>query len=70
MKFKIIYTIGALFLVFISFSQEKDKNLKEGDKLYGKYAYFNSIAIYEKVANKGYKSVELFGKLGIGRAHV
>lgn len=64
MKFKIIYTIGALFLFSVSFSQVSDKKLKEGDKLYDKYAYFNSIVIYEKVANKGYKSVELFEKLG------
>lgn len=64
MKFKIIYTVGTLFLFFLSFSQVRDKRLKDGDKLYDKYAYHNSTAIYEKVANKGYKSVELFEKLG------
>lgn len=64
MKFKIIYTIGTLFLFSVSFSQVRDKKLEEGDKLYNNYAYFNSIVIYEKVANKGYKSVELFEKLG------
>jgi len=60
----ILYTTGALLLCLASFSQEKDHKLTKGDKLYDQYAYFESIAIYEKVANKGYKSTELFEKLG------
>lgn len=60
----IIYTISALMFFVTSFSQESDKKLIKGDKFYDKLSYIKSIEVYEKVANKGYKSVELFEKLG------
>lgn len=62
---KKIYTTVALLLVVIGFAQEpSDSKLSKGDKLYDKLSYIKSIEVYEKVANRGYKSVELFEKLG------
>jgi outer membrane protein OmpA-like peptidoglycan-associated protein len=51
-------------LYVISFSQETNNMLVKANNLYDKYAYIKSIEIYEKVAEKGYKSTELFEKLG------
>lgn len=45
-----------------AFAQEK--TIKKGNKEYDKYAYFEAKDIYERVANKGHKSVDLFQKLG------
>jgi outer membrane protein OmpA-like peptidoglycan-associated protein len=59
-----IHTTGALLLCIASFSQTKDSKLTKADKLYDQYAYFKSIDVYEKVANQGYRSAELFEKLG------
>ncbi|MCD0472379.1 flagellar motor protein MotB [Flavobacterium sp. JAS] len=52
-------------LTFFSFriSAQDEKNYVT-DKVSKKYAYVNVIATYERVAAKGYKSVELFQKLG------
>lgn len=59
-----IFTIGVFLLSAICFSQEKSSKLNQGNKLSEEYAYFKAIDIYEKVAAQGYKSVELFEKLG------
>lgn len=53
-----------LLVINTSFAQIRTKEIVKADKFYDCNYYFNSIAIYEKVANKGYKSVELFEKLG------
>ncbi|KAF2514363.1 OmpA family protein [Flavobacterium zhairuonense] len=45
-----------------SYSQQSKVNA--GDKKYNNYAYVDAIKTYEKVANKGYKSEEMFKKLG------
>lgn len=45
-----------------SYSQQSKVN--SGDKKYNNYAYVDAIKTYEKVANKGYKSEEMFKKLG------
>ena len=37
---------------------------KSADKKYDQYAYINAIKTYERIAAKGYKSVEMFQKLG------
>ncbi|MFE3872745.1 flagellar motor protein MotB, partial [Flavobacterium sp. ZS1P70] len=34
------------------------------DKKYDNYAYVDAIKTYERVAEKGYKSVDMFKKLG------
>jgi outer membrane protein OmpA-like peptidoglycan-associated protein/tetratricopeptide (TPR) repeat protein len=52
----------AFFICVNAFSQKG--KLAEADKKYEQYAYIDAIEIYEQVAEKGYKSVELFQKLG------
>ncbi|HEU0125945.1 MAG TPA: flagellar motor protein MotB, partial [Flavobacterium sp.] len=60
------YTL--LFLTIISsfsfstYSQQAKIN--SGDKKYDSYAYVDAIKTYEKVAAKGYKSEDMFKKLG------
>jgi len=53
--------ILVLFCTGSLFAQIK---LAAADKKYDKYAYIDAIEIYEKVAEKGHKSVDLFEKLG------
>lgn len=60
MKAKAILFI-ALFSTGSLFAQLK---LAAADKKYDKYAYIDAIEIYEKVAEKGFKSADLFEKLG------
>lgn len=59
---RIIYSTIIAFVSFSAIAQEK--TIKKGNKEYDKYAYFEAKDIYEKVANKGHKSVDLFQKLG------
>ena len=47
---------------FGSYAQQAKVN--SGDKKYDNYAYVDAIKTYEKVANKGYKSEDMFKKLG------
>ena len=47
---------------FDSYSQQT--KVHSGDKKYDNYAYVDAIKTYEKVANKGYKSEDMFKKLG------
>ena len=49
-------------LSFDSYAQQSKINA--GDKKYDNYAYVDAIKTYEKVANKGYKSEDMFKKLG------
>ncbi|WP_347049520.1 OmpA family protein [Flavobacterium olei] len=57
-----------LFLLILSVSTQKNyaqqTKVNSGDKKYDSYAYVNAIKTYEKVANKGYKSEDMFKKLG------
>jgi outer membrane protein OmpA-like peptidoglycan-associated protein/tetratricopeptide (TPR) repeat protein len=59
---KTIYSIIFLALYCVSFSQSAQ--LASANKKYEKYSYIDAIEIYEKVAEKGYKSAELFKRLG------
>ncbi|WP_130733695.1 OmpA family protein [Flavobacterium sp. J27] len=59
---KEISIIICYFICFLGYSQKT--NLAIADKKYEKYAYIDAIKIYEKVAEKGYESPELFQKLG------
>jgi outer membrane protein OmpA-like peptidoglycan-associated protein/tetratricopeptide (TPR) repeat protein len=59
---RIIYSTVLALVCFSAQSQEKTIN--KGNKEYNKFAYFEAKDIYEKVANKGHKSVDLFQKLG------
>ncbi|CAN1524501.1 OmpA-like domain [Flavobacteriaceae bacterium] len=63
MKTKIIlFTLVISSLTFSGFAQ-KDAE-KSADKKYEQFAYINAIKTYERIAKKGYKSVEMFEKLG------
>jgi outer membrane protein OmpA-like peptidoglycan-associated protein len=63
MKTKIILiSIIISSLTFKGFAQ-KDAE-KVADKKYEQYAYINAIKTYERIAKKGYKSEEMFKKLG------
>jgi len=57
-----------LFFLILSVSAQKNyaqqTKVNSGDKKYDSYAYVNAIKTYEKVANKGYKSEDMFKKLG------
>lgn len=57
----LIYTVLSLF-VLVGYAQER--KLNKADKKYDSYAFVNAIEIYEEVAEEGYKSKELFEKLG------
>lgn len=45
-------------------SYAQQAKINSGDKKYDSYAYVDAIKTYEKVANKGYKSEDMFKKLG------
>lgn len=60
MKIKVILL---LMLSFTSVLAQKTKLANANDK-FDNLAYVDAIEIYEKVAKKGYKSIDLFQKLG------
>ena len=60
---KTLYTLVFVLSITIGAFAQVSK-LNKADKKYDKYSYIDAIEIYEKVAEKGYKSVELFEKLG------
>ncbi len=62
MKTKILLILPFLLKLVLVNSQEIKINKANQD--YEKFAYVNAVKTYEKVAEKGYKSVELFQKLG------
>ena len=50
---------------FFSFNSYAQKNkIDAADKKYESYDYIDAIKTYEKVAEKGYKSVDMFQKIG------
>ena len=57
----IFITVISVFS-FNSYAQKNKATV--ADKKYGNYAYIDAIKTYERVAAKGYKSVEMFQKLG------
>ena len=62
MKNKTIIFISFLSLLAVnSFAQS---GIKKADKQYAKYAYIDATETYERVAGKGYKSADMFMKLG------
>ena len=60
---KTLYTLVFVLSITIGAFGQGSK-LNKADKKYDKYSYIDAIEIYEKVAEKGYKSVEIFEKLG------
>ena len=64
MKSKVIFYIS-ITLSFISFKiYSQNEKFYVTNKINDKYAYIDVIKTYERVAEKGYKSVDLFQKLG------
>ncbi|KAF2335068.1 tetratricopeptide repeat protein [Flavobacterium daemonense] len=53
-----------LLIVFSFGAAAQNENVYITDKISDKYAYVDVIKTYEKIAAKGYKSVDLFQKLG------
>jgi len=62
MKTKAIVYIAFLALAVAGHAQKAA--VAKGDKKYERYAYMDAIKAYESSAEKGYKSVEMFQKLG------
>lgn len=62
---RIISLTLAVFFIGIS-TQAQSTKLKQADKDYEGYAYVEANKIYEEVANSGYRSIELFQRLGDG----
>ena len=63
MKNNIILYIILITAFSLNVFSQKGKVIA-ADKKYEKYAYIDAIKTYEKVAEKGYKSEDLFKKLG------
>jgi outer membrane protein OmpA-like peptidoglycan-associated protein len=63
MKTKLIACVAFLSLISLHGNAQQAK-IKAADKEYASYAYIDAIKTYEQVAAKGYKSVDLFQKLG------
>lgn len=62
MKIKNSFQVCLIMISFLGYSQEMQ--LKKANSNYENFQYIDAIKMYEKVAEKGYKSVELFSKLG------
>lgn len=63
MKNKVLLYITILgTMAFNGYSQSG--GIKKADKQYAKYAYIDATQTYERVAAKGYKSADMFQKLG------
>ena len=54
----------ALLSVFSSNTYAQKAKVAKADKKYDNYAYVDAIKTYERVAEKGYKSADMFQKLG------
>ena len=61
---KIRNSISFCLLVFVFFGYSQEMQLKKANSNYENFQYVDAIKTYEKVAQKGYKSVELYSKLG------
>lgn len=64
MKNRRTYLLIVLTALFASYADAQQQKLVKAGKLYDNYAYIDAIKIYENIASKGYKSAELFQKLG------
>jgi outer membrane protein OmpA-like peptidoglycan-associated protein/tetratricopeptide (TPR) repeat protein len=61
-KYLILFITIASLSVFNSYAQESKIN--NADKSYSSFAYKDAVKSYERAADKGYKSEELYKKLG------
>lgn len=62
MKHKYLYIVLLGLTSFVLNAQQA--KIKRADKDYENFAYIDAIKTYERVAEKGYKNVEMFKKLG------
>lgn len=58
------YTLLCLIILNVFYGYSQESKVKSGDKKYDDYAYIDAIKTYERIADKGYKSEDLFKKLG------
>jgi len=58
----LLYLMILSLFSFNSYAQKA--KVSSADKKYGNYSYIDAIKTYERVADKGYKSAEMFQKLG------
>ncbi|MFV5693801.1 flagellar motor protein MotB, partial [Flavobacterium sp. LT1R49] len=63
MKKNMLICITIVTIFSFNIYSQKTK-LVTADKKYDNYAYVDAIKTYERVAEKGYKSADLFKKLG------
>jgi outer membrane protein OmpA-like peptidoglycan-associated protein len=63
MKNNILFYITIISVFSLNIYSQKAR-IAAADKKYDSYAYVDAIKTYERVADKGYKSEELFKKLG------
>jgi len=63
MKNKVIILIAFLSMI-ASASYAQEGKVKKGNKEYDKFAYIDATKTYERIAEKGYKSADLFQRLG------
>ncbi|MEO8237865.1 MAG: OmpA family protein [Flavobacterium sp.] len=54
----------ALLSLFVLTAIAQKSNLIKADEKYDRYAFIDAIAVYEKVAEKGYKDEKMFQRLG------
>jgi len=62
MKNKVLFYI-AFCSILATASYAQNATVKKAEKQYQKYAYIDATKTYERVAEKGYKSVDMFQKL-------
>lgn len=58
------FTLLCLIILDIFCGYSQQSKIKSGNKNYDSYAYVDAIKTYERVANKGYRSEDLFKKIG------
>lgn len=58
------YRLLCLIILNVFYGYSQQSKLNSADKKYDGYAYIDAIKTYERVADKGYKSEDLFKKLG------
>ena len=62
MKNKAIIYITFLSVLALN-SYAQNRGVKKADKQYDKFAYIDATKTYERIANKGYKSADMFQKI-------
>ena len=62
MKNKAIIYITILSVLALN-SSAQSSDVKKADKQYDKFAYIDATKTYERIANKGYKSADMFQKI-------